>query len=204
MWSAGTARSPVRGVVDLGVDMSPDTGPAFLQCTSAREPAPNQSPPNQLGRRSRPRTRRRAAEWKGASATPSRQHPRRPGVVPVPGQGRARHLCGQGQVAAQPAVQLLSEPGSSSPADRPDGGSGRERRVDPGPQRRRGRHARVQPDQAAQAPVQRPAAGRQELSLFGRNRERRVAPGPGAAWHQRQGQPVLRAVRPCLCHPGDA
>jgi hypothetical protein len=29
MWSAGTARSPVRGDVDLEVDMSPDTGPAF-------------------------------------------------------------------------------------------------------------------------------------------------------------------------------
>ena len=28
MWSAGTARSPVRGDVDLEVDMSPDTGPA--------------------------------------------------------------------------------------------------------------------------------------------------------------------------------
>ncbi len=30
MWSAGTARSPVRGDVDLEVDMSPDSGPAFL------------------------------------------------------------------------------------------------------------------------------------------------------------------------------
>src|SRR5215469_17494185 len=28
MWSAGTARSPIRGYVDLEVDMSPDTGPA--------------------------------------------------------------------------------------------------------------------------------------------------------------------------------
>ncbi len=30
MWSAGTARSPIRGDVGLEVDMSPDTGPAFL------------------------------------------------------------------------------------------------------------------------------------------------------------------------------
>ena len=30
MWSAGTARSPVRGDVDLEVSMSPDTGPASV------------------------------------------------------------------------------------------------------------------------------------------------------------------------------
>jgi hypothetical protein len=28
MWSAGTARSPIRGDVDLEVDMSPDSGSA--------------------------------------------------------------------------------------------------------------------------------------------------------------------------------
>ena len=78
------------------------------------------------------------------------------------------------------------------------------RRVDPGPQRRRSHHARVQPDQAAQAPLQRPAAGRQELPVPGRHGERRVAPGHGAAGDQGQGQPLLRALRPRLRHPGDA
>ncbi len=35
MWPAGTARSPVRGYGGLGVDMSPDTGPACRQHTPA-------------------------------------------------------------------------------------------------------------------------------------------------------------------------
>jgi excinuclease ABC subunit C len=34
MWSAGTARSPIRGDVGLEVDMSPDTGPAYIHHTA--------------------------------------------------------------------------------------------------------------------------------------------------------------------------
>ena len=66
-------------------------------------------------------------------------------------------------------------------AHRPDGGHRRDRRVDPGPQRRRGAHARVQPHQAAPAPVQRPPGRRQELPVPRRHRVRRVAPTDGHA-----------------------
>ena len=57
----------------------------------------------------------------------------------------------------------------------------RDRRVDPGPQRGRGAHARVQPHQAAPAAVQHPAARRQELPVPGRHGRRRVAPADGDA-----------------------
>ena len=50
-----------------------------------------------------------------------------------------------------------------------------------GPQRRRGADARVQPHQAAPAPLQHPAAGRQELPVPRRHARRRVAPGDGDA-----------------------
>ena len=45
----------------------------------------------------------------------------------------------------------------------------------------------VQPDQGAPAPVQRAAAGRQELPVPGRHGLRRLAPPDGHAWLQRKG-----------------
>ncbi len=75
--------------------------------------------------------------------------------------------------------------------------------MDPGPQRRRSADARVQPDQAAPAPLQHPPQGRQELSLPGRHPRRRVAPGHGHARHQAQGRALLRSLRPRLRHPRD-
>ena len=65
-------------------------------------------------------------------------------------------------------------------------------------------HARVQPDQVPQAPVQRPVPGRQVLPVAGPDRGREVAAGPGDAGAEAQGRPVLRAVRPRVRHPGDA
>ena len=82
---------------------------------------------------------------------------------------------------AQRLSQLLPEPAQPAAAHRADGGHRRVRRVDPGPQRRRGADARVQPHQAAPAPLQRPAGRRQELPVPGRHRRRRVAPAHGHA-----------------------
>ncbi len=130
--------------------------------------------------------------------------PDAPGLVPVQGRGRAGHLRRQGPVAAPAAVELLREPGQPAAPHRADGGRGRDRRVDPGPQRRRGAHARVQPHQAAPAPVQHPAAGRQELPVPRRHPRRRVAPADGDAGPQAQGRPLLRALRPRLRDPRDA
>ena len=75
----------------------------------------------------------------------------------------------------------FQNPGYAAPAHRADGGDGRDGRVDPGPQRGRGAHARVQPHQAAPAAVQHPAARRQELPVPRRHPRRRVAPGDGDA-----------------------
>ena len=77
--------------------------------------------------------------------------------------------------------------------------------MDPGPQRRRGPHARVQPHQAAQAPFQRALARRQELPVPGAHDGGGVAPGyraPGPAQHPHHA-PLLRALRPRLRHPRD-
>ena len=71
-------------------------------------------------------------------------------------------------------------------------------------QRRRSADARVQPHQAAPAPLQHPAEGRQELPVPGRHPRRRVAPGHGHAGRQAQGRALLRALRPRLRHPRDA
>ena len=113
--------------------------------------------------------------------------PRRAPIPDAPGSyqfldaGRPGPLRGQGQVAAQPAVQLLRRPGHPAGPDGPDGGRGRPGRVDPGRQRRRGHHARVRPHQAAPAPLQHPAGRRQELPVAGRHPARRLAPGRGGA-----------------------
>ncbi len=55
---------------------------------------------------------------------------------------------------------------------------GRDRRVDPGAQRRRGAHARVQLDQAAQAALQRTAAGTTRATRSWRSRRATSGPGP--------------------------
>ena len=84
-----------------------------------------------------------------------------------------------------------------------DGGDRRDRRVDPGPQRRRGVHARVQPHQAAPAALQHPAGRRQELPVPRGDGRRRVAPAAGDAGRPAQGRPLLRALRPRLRDPRD-
>ena len=78
----------------------------------------------------------------------------------------------------------FQDPAELAAPDGPDGRPGRPRRVGGGGHRGRGAPPRAHPDQAAPAPLQRPAQGRQELSVAGRDRERRVAaarPWSGAA-----------------------
>ena len=76
--------------------------------------------------------------------------------------------------------------------------------MDDGPQRGRGAHARVQPHQAAQSAVQRPAPRRQELPVPRRDRGRRLAAGVGDAGSEAQGHPLLRSVRARLRDPRHA
>ena len=195
MWSAGTARSPVRGDVDLEVDMSPDTGPAYRQHTArvAGVVSPNPRVARGCGRLGRVLQR-----------PPAGTIPDAPGSYQFRDRDGRVIYVGKAKSLRSRLSNYFQNPANLPPRTAQMVASGRERRVDPGPQRRRSGHARVQPHQAAQAPLQRPAAGRQELPVPGRDRERRVAPGHGQRGDQGQGQPLLRALRPRLRHPGDA
>ena len=154
------------------------------------------------GGRTRPRGALPSASWCSV------RRPARSPTPPAPTSSRTRDgrviYVGKAQLAAPAAVELLPEPGHLPPRTAQMVATRRDRRVDPGPQRGRGAHARVQPHQAAPAPVQRPAARRQELPVPGRHRRRRVAPADGDAGPQAQGRPLLRPVRPRLRHPRDA
>ena len=111
-----------------------------------------------------------------------RHHPRRPRLATS-----SRTPTAASSTWARPSrlrqrlSQLLPEPGNLPPRTAQMVATAEPGRVDPGPQRRRGADARVQPHQAAPAPVQRPAGRRQELPVPGRHRRRRVAPGDGDA-----------------------
>ena len=121
--------------------------------------------------------------------------PRRARLVPVPRRRRTGHLRRQGQVAAPAALQLLRRPGAAAPPHPADGREGALGRVDPGAHRGRGDHARVQPDQGAPAPLQRPAEGRQELPVARRHDRRDLAPRRDRAGHEAQGHALLRPLR---------
>ncbi len=138
------------------------------------------------------------------SRPPTSSIPDAPGsyqFLDADGRGPLRR---QGQVAAAPAGQLLGRPGRAPATDRPDGGPGRSRRMGRG--RHRGRRAdpRALAHPGPQAPLQRPAEGRQELSLAGGDGERGVAASGGLPGPQAQGGAVLRPLRPRRCAPRDA
>ena len=80
----------------------------------------------------------------------------------------------------------------------------RERRVDRRQERGRGLLPRVQPHQAAQAPLQHPPEGRQELPVPRGHARRGLAPRDGAARRQAQGRALLRPVRARVRDPRDA
>ena len=130
------------------------------------------------------------------SASTDRHDPRVARLLPVQGRARARHLRGQGVEPSPAALELLPGPAQPAAADGADGGVGRDGRVDRGAQRGRGAHARVQPHQAAPAPVQHPSARRQELSVPGRHARRGVAAGHGDARPQAQGRRATSAPTP--------
>ena len=112
-------------------------------------------------------------------------------------------LRGQGQVPAPPPeLNYFQDPASLPPRTAQMVRPGRPRRVDRGGQRGRGPPARAQPHQAAPAPLQRPAEGRQELPVAGRHRQRRVAPPGGGPGPQAQRGALLRPLRQRRGHPG--
>ncbi len=81
---------------------------------------------------------------------------------------------------------------------------GRPGRVDPGRQRGGSHHARVRPDQGAQAPVQHSPRRRQELPLVGRDPGRTNGPGPSVVrGRRRPGTPLLRPLCPRRGPSGD-
>ena len=129
---------------------------------------------------------------------------RRAGLVPVQGRPRTGDLRRQGVEPPPAALELLPRPPQHAPAHGADGRHGGDGGMDRGAQRGRGADARVLADQAAPAALQRPPAGRQELSVPGRDGRRAVASGARDAGAQAQGRPLLRAVRPRLCDPGHA
>ena len=87
MWPAGTAWSPIRGVVGLGAGVSPGYQAGEDQCrgtrTAPRPMAPRVAgttpgvPPDPIGGHG-------TREWRGAVAAPHEFDPRRPGFVPIP------------------------------------------------------------------------------------------------------------------------
>ena len=188
-WSGAAAcrcGPPLRGApIDgrWGQPGRPATGLSASELICRRIPGRRRSqlyarrgPRHVIDSRTGARVRCRHDGARGA-ATARRHDPRRPRLLPVQGRRRPGHLRRQGQVAPVSGCRTTSATPRSCRRAPPDGGDGRDRRVDPGPQRGRGAHARVQPHQAAPAPVQRPAAGRQELPVPRRHPERRVAPG---------------------------
>ena len=90
------------------------------------------------------------------------------------------------------------------PTHPPDGAAGRHRRVDRGPQRGRGALPRVQPHQAAPAPLQHPAARTTSRTRTSRSPSTRSGRG---RWCMRgaeaQGRPLLRSVRARVRDPRD-
>ena len=128
--------------------------------------------------------------------------PRRVPLERRRGRGAVRR---QGQAAPQPGAQLFRQrfPGQrqESAAD----AAGGRCRDDRGAERAAVAAPREQPDQGVPAPVQRPAQGRQELSVDRRDASRIRFPGcwsPGGATFR---GPLLRALyrrRRDAAHPG--
>ena len=127
----------------------------------------------------------------------ARHPPRRPRRVPVEGRERGDSVRRQGQAAQEPGAELLRD---------------RFRRAAPRtellqrliadvetivvPSEAAVADPREQPHQGVPAPVQRPAQGRQELSLDRGHPGRSVPPRAGDPAARHPGRPVLRARTP--------
>ena len=136
-----------------------------------------------------------------AVQAPYRHDPRRPRLVPVLRRRGPGPLCGQGQVPAPPAAQLLAGLGQPPAPHGPDGGPGRPRRVGGGRERGGCADPGALADPGPPAPLQRAAQGRQELPVAGGDPRRRVAPPAGRPGPQTKGRPLLRPLRPRRGHP---
>ena len=147
---------------------------------------------------------RRARQWDGGEARSRRPIPDTPGSYQFKdAQGRVLYV-GKAKSLRSRLMSATSAPETLARAHPPDGGRGRHRRVDRGPQRGRGAVPRVQPHQEAPAALQHPVQGRQVVPVPRGHARRGVAAGDGAAGRQAQGRPLLRAVRPRLRDPRDA
>ena len=150
--------------------MSPDTRPACARRI------PNRWPEFAA---SSARSRR---QWGHGQPVPTGTIPDAPGSYQFKdAEGRVIYV-GQGQEPAAAGCRTTSRPARPAAAHRARWCATAET-VEwiAGPQRGRGAHARVQPHQAAPAPVQHPAAGRQELPVPRGHARRGVAAGDGDA-----------------------
>jgi len=100
-----------------------------------------------------------------------------PRLVPIQGCGRPDHLRRKALSLRSRLSSYFQDPASPAPAHGSDGGAAAFCRMDRRRERRRGHHARVQPDQGAPAAFQHPPRGRQELSVPCGHCRRRSGPG---------------------------
>ncbi len=126
---------------------------------------------------------------------------RRPRFLPVRRPSRPGAVRGQGQIAPVPAQLLLPGPRGAARAHGPDGRAGRPRRMGGRRSGVGGAPPRAQPHPAAPTALQRAPQGRQELSMVGGHRVRRVAASGRGAGTQAQGCALLRSLSERGGHP---
>ena len=146
-----------------------------------------------------------AARHTGAVVTrpPSGSIPDAPGSYQfVDRDGRPLYV-GKAKSLRQRLNSYFQDPAGLAPRTAQMVQPGRPRGVDGGGLRGRGPPPRAQPHQAVPAPVQRAAEGRQELSVAGHHRQRRVAPAGRGAGPQAQRGALLRPLSQRRGHPGD-
>ncbi len=208
MWPVGTAWSPRHGDVGLGADMVAGYQAGTSQCRPRTAFAPDFSRTAAVRARGRPATvavRSRSGRMGGVIQRPATGTiPDAPGSLPVPGRRGPGDLRGQGQEPALAAVQLLPEPGQPAAPHGPDGGLGR----DASSGSRSATTSRRSCSSTASSSSTSPAS----TSACGTTRATRSWPSRSSdEWPRamvrrgtkRQGQPLLRPLRPRLRHPRD-
>ena len=177
MWPAGTAWSPIRGVVGLGAGVSPGYQ-AGTPSVGAAAPA-GWRPGTGAGSHGRLGIGPGAREWRVMEVRPpTGSIPDAPGSYQfLDADGRVLYV-GKAKSLRHRLPNYWQDPARPAGPDGPDGGPGRPRRVGRGGDRGRGAHARARPHPDPPAAVQRPAEGRQELPVAGRHRSASEWPRP--------------------------